>query len=401
MATTSCESILHLVIISHGLHGTPGRIAPIVQSIKKHVDERTTLVHAAEANAGVLSSLVSTTRGVKYGGELLADEIRGLVRAHASIRYISLCGLSLGGLYIRAAAPVIEELGLIPVNFITLASPHLGVRNHLASAVELAMKWGVIGQTGYDLLLSDTTGQAGMPILCWMAHESSPYYAALGRFRNRVLLANLVGDDKVPHWSAALVSSTTLLTALAGKEPTELRCCSTTACGGTAAPALCTIGLVDIPHEVDHRHANIPLEHFSHISAIYAQKRKPSSAVLSLESRIHLDGPLVSHSNGVGTVQTESVHYFERAGSADPLGGTSLEASMADSLRRLGGWINVDVLFEEFGGPFLNHFRIGGAEPPKWLSYIVAGPSAGSDVLDFVGKHLFLDPGPIPVNITT
>jgi hypothetical protein len=59
-----------------------------------------------------------------------------------------------------------------------------------------------------------------------------------------------------------------------------------------------------------------------------------------------------------------------------------LEASLIASLRAMGGWTNVDVLFTEWGGAVLNHDRISGAHP-------VLAPG-GADVLAFVAKHAFI-----------
>lgn len=54
---------------------------------------------------------------------------------------------------------------------------------------------------------------------------------------------------------------------------------------------------------------------------------------------------------------------------------------MIRSLRRIGGWTNVEVLFREFGASILNHIRIADARP--WLTTV------GADVPRFVLRKLF------------
>lgn len=114
--------------------GSPSSLHHITERLRE-VHGTTVLVHAAEANWGTLSSFWSTTDGVAPGGTRLADEITGLLAAHPRIHTLSLVSLSLGGLYSRYALAVLQERGALDrltlQNFITLASPHTGVRGHL------------------------------------------------------------------------------------------------------------------------------------------------------------------------------------------------------------------------------------------------------------------------------
>jgi hypothetical protein len=63
------------------------------------------------------------------------------------------------------------------------------------------------------------------------------------------------------------------------------------------------------------------------------------------------------------------------------------EASICRSLRAMGGFTTVDVLFTEWGAPLLNHLRIGMSKP--WLT----GRSC-ADVVHFAIAHAFVHPGP-------
>lgn len=202
----------HLVILCHGLHGSPGSVQALSHALHlAHGFGNRLLIHLSLAN---FTSIRSTHSGVAAGGERLASEIEGLVAKYPSLKRISLMGFSLGGLYIRAAAPLIEHLGLAPVNFVAVASPHAGIRGHLHGLVERTVALGVLGDTGRDLLLLDSRGEGGAPLLVWMADPRSPHWRALSRYPNRVVAANVLGDDKVPYHAAALAAHPGILRAL-------------------------------------------------------------------------------------------------------------------------------------------------------------------------------------------
>ena len=95
------------------------------------------LVHTAISNYGIFKSFFSTSDGIAKGGTRLADEIAGVLKSHPTITTLSIIALSLGGLYSRFAVYVLEERGILArltlQNFITLATPHLGVQGHFGS----------------------------------------------------------------------------------------------------------------------------------------------------------------------------------------------------------------------------------------------------------------------------
>jgi len=215
----------HLVVLCHGLHGTARSMAAVAEALSKQ--HSSLLVHISSANTGALLSVVSTARGLLVGGAKLAQEVRDLVAGKPSIRKLSLVGVSLGGLFIRAALPGIREaMPMLPIaNFVTFATPHLGVRRHLHRLVDAVVGSGtVVGTTGLHLLMRDKDGAGGMPLLQWMADPRSPYWQALATVQNRVLVANLLVDDKVPHWSAALACNDAVLPRIAASRPDLVEC---------------------------------------------------------------------------------------------------------------------------------------------------------------------------------
>ncbi len=101
----------------------------------------TVYFHNAEANWGVFNSFLSTADGIDVGGERIADEIAALLISRPQTTQLSFVSLSLGGLYARYAVSALEQRGALTglhlKNFLTLATPHLGVAGHLATIINV------------------------------------------------------------------------------------------------------------------------------------------------------------------------------------------------------------------------------------------------------------------------
>lgn len=292
-----------LVVLVHGLHGSPHRQLYLSRAIRRCLpcasrgastaaadgsggdDAGATDVTAsatgqrcpgvvilrAAANHGVLSSFVTTADGVDRGGRRLAKEAKRVLDARMGIREYSVVGHSLGGLYARYLAKELASLIAadakhrverytdtarrpVPAVYCSLGTPHLGVRGRLPTSIhEYGVSLGVVGRTGYQLLLSDgnrdlpvtdaassgsgagagpgqrTGGGAAAddtgaslaaksksataaqrrfsrrPLLMRMAAPDGPYVAALRTFRSRLLVAALEHDEQVNYHTAALV----------------------------------------------------------------------------------------------------------------------------------------------------------------------------------------------------
>lgn len=158
-----------LVVLSHGLMGTRDDLSFLKGAIEE-LDSENTLVLLARSNEG------KTTDGVANGGRRLASEILKTVETQPSLISISMLGNSLGGLYARYAAALLytppdssdadnsdassgSVCGLIPGDFVTTASPHLGVRRFTYIPVPDVLQGFapglIIGRTGDDLFLQD------------------------------------------------------------------------------------------------------------------------------------------------------------------------------------------------------------------------------------------------------
>ncbi len=102
---------------------------------------------------------------------------------------------------------------LVPVNFVTIASPHLGCWELPVSVTHQAynhiLPW-TLSRTGRQLLLADEwlEGDAGpLPLLAAMATPGTAFYAGLAAFRKRLLLADIGHDRTVPYATAAIAAA--------------------------------------------------------------------------------------------------------------------------------------------------------------------------------------------------
>ncbi|KAF7150672.1 hypothetical protein RHSIM_Rhsim02G0141300 [Rhododendron simsii] len=143
----------HLLVLVHGIMASPSDWIYVEAELKRRLG-RNFLIYASSCN-----TFTKTFAGIDGAGKRLADEVMQVVKRTDSLKRISFLAHSLGGLFARyaiselyspaafstdecdkvpastnskskTASPSRRGLvaGLEPVNFITLATPHLGVR---------------------------------------------------------------------------------------------------------------------------------------------------------------------------------------------------------------------------------------------------------------------------------
>jgi len=204
----------HLAVVVHGLVGRPDDLSYLRESIEKQ--GHGILAHCAACN------LDKTFDGVQAGGERLAAEVRQIVAANPSLHTISFIGNSLGGIYSRYAISLLWQpesktiLGLTPITFMSIATPHLGVRRFTVIPLPDVLHFTpplVIGQTGHDLFLrpppprrsssssSASTSESDPPLLLKMASEKR-FLEPLAAFKYRRAYGNLKDDMLVPFGTA-------------------------------------------------------------------------------------------------------------------------------------------------------------------------------------------------------
>ncbi|PVV02329.1 hypothetical protein BB560_003221 [Smittium megazygosporum] len=171
------ETGVHLFVLSHGLHGSRNEMIYLTEQLKlKSSTKRKFLGADGNRRLVVLSHDVNhgnTTDGVEAGGKRIANKILEYVSwlkladthhpkppsQKKSRHRISFIGHSLGGLYNLSC---LEFLSIAtngsffdifePTNFVTLATPWLGIFE-MGNLAKLACSWGFLKQTGKDLVL--------------------------------------------------------------------------------------------------------------------------------------------------------------------------------------------------------------------------------------------------------
>ncbi|GAV57387.1 DUF676 domain-containing protein [Cephalotus follicularis] len=245
----------HLLVLVHGIlarymsisrtNHSPSDWTYVEAELKRRLG-RNFIIYASSSN-----TFTKTFTGIEGAGKRLADEVMQVVRKTESLKKISFLAHSLGGLFARYAIAVLYSpkdsssdqhdnlddslenvqtlrssrrgtiAGLEPINFITLATPHLGVRGRK----QLPFLLGVpileklappiapifVGRTGSQLFLTD--GQSNKPpLLLRMASdcEEGKFISALGAFKCRILYAN-VSFDHMVGWRTSSIRRETEL----------------------------------------------------------------------------------------------------------------------------------------------------------------------------------------------
>jgi len=254
------QCVIHIIVLVHGWLGNALEMDSIKASLSNAVEEMAVsstpqanddktqnnknqklehrfVIHSAICNEG------KTNDGIAAGGSRLAEEINSLVEYIAKENNsqnhprpemtLSICGNSLGGLYARRALADIRwdipldqgqdtliagnendntvgnggdtdnslhpNRSLIPMLFVTTATPHLGVSQHTYIPLPRAVEYPIariLDQTGQDLFRFSSV----MEELTF----DPRFLAPLRRFQQRIAYANVFGTDfQVPTPTAA------------------------------------------------------------------------------------------------------------------------------------------------------------------------------------------------------
>ncbi|KAJ8772357.1 hypothetical protein K2173_027534 [Erythroxylum novogranatense] len=177
-----------------------------------------------------------TLDGVDVMGDRLAKEVLEVIQRKPNLQKISFVAHSVGGLVARYVIgklyrpPKTENLedsmaagedlrgtigGLEAMNFITVATPHLGSRGNkqvpflfgvpaFEKAASLVIHW-IFRRTGRHLFLTDND-EGKPPLLKRMIQDSDDFYfmSALRTFKRRVVYSN-VGYDHIVGWRTSSI----------------------------------------------------------------------------------------------------------------------------------------------------------------------------------------------------
>ncbi|KAL5200055.1 hypothetical protein ABZP36_021258 [Zizania latifolia] len=224
----------HLLILVHGIMASPSDWTYGEAVLKRRLGDNF-FIYASSSNI-----YTKTFDGIDVAGRRLANEVLDVILKIAGLRKISFLAHSLGGLFARYAISILYSMetkgagqcgaciapttggsqksectsglgaiaGLEPISFITLATPHLGVRGKnqlpflqgLSILEKLAAPLAplVVGRTGAQLFLIDGEPSKA-PLLLQMSsdHEDTNFISALVAFKNRILYKNVSYDHMV------------------------------------------------------------------------------------------------------------------------------------------------------------------------------------------------------------
>ncbi|XP_007220412.2 putative lipase ROG1 [Prunus persica] len=222
----------HLVVMVHGIMGSAADWKFGAEQFVKMLPDKV-FVHCSERNGSRL-----TLDGVDVMGERLTEEVVELTQRKPNLRKISFIGHSVGGLVARYAIgrlyrppknensehsspngseedPRSTLCGLEPMNFITVATPHLGSRGNKQvpflfgvpafEKVASAVIHLIFRRTGRHLFLNDDD-DGKPPLLKRMIEDYDECYfmSALRSFRRRVVYSN-VGYDHIVGWRTSSI----------------------------------------------------------------------------------------------------------------------------------------------------------------------------------------------------
>ncbi|KAF2311682.1 hypothetical protein GH714_025904 [Hevea brasiliensis] len=222
----------HLVVMVHGILGSASDWKFAAEQFVRMLPDKV-IVHCSERNVSR-----RTLDGVDVMGERLAREVLEVIQRKPHLRKISFVAHSVGGLVARyaigilyrppqkenvedSAADTSEEDakatigGLEPINFITVATPHLGSRGNkqvpflfgvtaFEKAAGLVIHW-IFKRTGRHLFLTDDD-EGKPPLLKRMIEDYCDcfFMCALRAFKRRVVYSN-VGYDHIVGWRTSSI----------------------------------------------------------------------------------------------------------------------------------------------------------------------------------------------------
>ncbi|KAI0051011.1 DUF676-domain-containing protein [Auriscalpium vulgare] len=213
------SSEVHLLVLIHGMWGNPSHLASMYRIFhEQRVIPQAGAGSFAEPRLHVLLAETnkdeSTYDGIDWGAERVAkevfDEIAKIEKdGQEKVTRFSVTGYSLGGLLARYLVGILKQRGtfetITPVNFNTIATPHIGLLTYPSFFSRLASYLGpkLLSRTGEQFYAVDKWSKHGRPLLEVMADPDRVFYQGLTQFKHIRIYANAVNDMTVPYITAA------------------------------------------------------------------------------------------------------------------------------------------------------------------------------------------------------
>ena len=192
------------------LWGNPSHLSYLASSLRDKYSEEKLHILLAKTNSDTF-----TYDGIDLGAERVTQEIEtcidDLEKSGSQIKKLSIVGYSLGGLVARYTIGLLYSKGwfekIIPVNFTTFATPHLGVKTPLLGVKHTVFNFlgsRTLSESGRQLFTIDTFRDTNRPILSVLADPRSIFMRALSQFSHRVLYANIINDRSAPYYTTSI-----------------------------------------------------------------------------------------------------------------------------------------------------------------------------------------------------
>ncbi|KAG5645713.1 hypothetical protein DXG03_005408 [Asterophora parasitica] len=156
----------------------------------------------------------STYDGIDWGGERVAKEVEDKVadieKDGKTVSRFSVTGYSLGGLIARYVVGILHQKGffdkITPVNFNTIATPHIGLPRYASFLSSLTSSLGpkLLSRTGEQFYLVDKWSATGRPLIEVMADPNRIFHQGLQTFEQIRIYANALHDVTVPYVTSAI-----------------------------------------------------------------------------------------------------------------------------------------------------------------------------------------------------
>ncbi|KAJ7722437.1 putative serine esterase-domain-containing protein [Mycena maculata] len=212
----------HLLVLIHGMWGNAGHLAELDRVVVETIPGPSLHVLRAETNQedgrepSVTCAVDQLTEELQghmtglTGAASIADEIEKLKKEGRTVTRFSITGYSLGGLVARYVIGVLRQRGFFenvaPVNFNTIATPHIGLPRYPSffSSVTSFLGPKLLSRTGEQFYCADKWSAKGRPLLEVMADPDRIFYQALAAFETIRIYANTLNDVTVPYVTAAI-----------------------------------------------------------------------------------------------------------------------------------------------------------------------------------------------------
>eukprot|EP01059_Diplonema_ambulator_P005239 TRINITY_DN1499_c0_g1_i4.p2 TRINITY_DN1499_c0_g1~~TRINITY_DN1499_c0_g1_i4.p2 ORF type:complete len:304 (+),score=78.30 TRINITY_DN1499_c0_g1_i4:1783-2694(+) len=186
---------MDLVVLQHGSHGEYADFRTVVEELKKSG-------HKIETWGTDSCKGFGTDKGVEAVAATIAAELDEYLLPLLEEMTVRVCfvGHSMGGLIIRAMLTKIKCLGhknLVPLLYMSVATPHLGIRQIGGVKLTFAYLLGKVYSQAYADLCQDNET---LSLLCDASHIE-----ALKRFQVRTTMVN-IHDHLVSFGTAAMLT---------------------------------------------------------------------------------------------------------------------------------------------------------------------------------------------------